>query len=439
MTGSASGTPSGCDPTARSASFDQSISSQFPFDWKRTLAFAPHQDTAAMVYVNSAARQGLTRDSAPLFTPRQIDDACQAAAQALGEARHPETGQPLFPQIIPTAQAYHLDPAREGYPDLIALPDDPYWVRTRLTGDGSWVTPDPNLPGTHRPEGIVALAGAGLAPGRSLKARLIDVTPTILSLLGLPVPAHVEGRAHHRASHGCRAQEHVHTRSARMPRQSCWRARTAARSSTPTRSRPSSSSAWRTWATWSESRPVDDDFLGNRLGLPRTRCRAIMPPGTQSSLRHLAESELRGMMIPKPTRTIAIGDIHGCSAALRAILDAIRPMPDDLIVTLGDYVDRGPDSRGVLERLIELAGECRLVPILGNHDDMLIQALDGLHATTFLAMGGTATLASYGGSAPEDLQLDPRGTCSSSERVCQIFTKTRHISSFMGAMWPICR
>ena len=55
--------------------------------------------------------------------------------------------------------------------------------------------PDPNLPGTHRPEGIVILAGAGLPSGRSLKARLIDVTPTILSLLGLSVPDHVEGRS----------------------------------------------------------------------------------------------------------------------------------------------------------------------------------------------------------------------------------------------------
>jgi predicted AlkP superfamily phosphohydrolase/phosphomutase len=183
------------DPTARSASFDQSISAQFPFDWKRTLAFAPHQDTAAMIYVNSVARQGLTRDAAPLFTPQQIDEACEAAAQALGEARHPETGTVLFPRIIRTAQAYQLDPAREGYPDLIALPDDPYWVRTRLTGDGSWVTGDPNLPGTHRPEGIVVLGGTALAPGRSLDARLTDVTPTILSLLGLPVPAHVEGQA----------------------------------------------------------------------------------------------------------------------------------------------------------------------------------------------------------------------------------------------------
>src|SRR4051794_38664407 len=60
------------DPKARSASFDQSISSQFPFDWKRTVAFAPHQDTAAMVYVNSAARHGLTRHTAPIFTSRQI-------------------------------------------------------------------------------------------------------------------------------------------------------------------------------------------------------------------------------------------------------------------------------------------------------------------------------------------------------------------------------
>lgn len=147
-----------------------------------------------MVYVNSAARHGMTLHSAPLFTPRQIDEACEAAAQALGEARHPETGRPLFPQIIPTAPAYGLDPAREGYPDLIALPDEPYWVRTRLTGSGSWVDRDPNLPGTHRPQGIVALSGAGLTSGGWINARLIDATPTILSLLGLPIPAHIEGR-----------------------------------------------------------------------------------------------------------------------------------------------------------------------------------------------------------------------------------------------------
>jgi serine/threonine protein phosphatase 1 len=113
------------------------------------------------------------------------------------------------------------------------------------------------------------------------------------------------------------------------------------------------------------------------------------------------------MIVGKPARTIAIGDIHGCSAALRALLVALCPQPDDLIVALGDYVDRGPDSRGVLDCLVDLAGQCQLVPILGNHDDMLLQAIDGQHVTTLLSFGGPATLASYGGVGPDHLHLIP--------------------------------
>jgi serine/threonine protein phosphatase 1 len=75
-------------------------------------------------------------------------------------------------------------------------------------------------------------------------------------------------------------------------------------------------------------------------------------------------------------RTIAIGDIHGCSTALQALLRAVDPRPEDLIVTLGDYVNRGPDSRGVLDRLIDLRRRSRLVSILGNHDEMQLQARD---------------------------------------------------------------
>jgi predicted AlkP superfamily phosphohydrolase/phosphomutase len=181
------------DPRARSASFDQSVTAQYPFDWKRTLAFAPHQDTAAMIYVNCAARHRGVKTAAPTMTPRQIDDARNAAAQALEAAMHPMTGSRLFPKIIATGEVYQIDPTREGYPDLIALPDEPYWVRTKLTSGSAWVEPDLNLPGTHRPEGVVALQGASLPPGRNLNANLIDVTPTILALLGLPVPPHIEG------------------------------------------------------------------------------------------------------------------------------------------------------------------------------------------------------------------------------------------------------
>ena len=54
-------------------------------------------------------------------------------------------------------------------------------------------------------------------------------------------------------------------------------------------------------------------------------------------------------------RTIAIADIHGCSDALASILRAIAPQPDDTLICLGDYVDRGMDSKGVLNMLIELS------------------------------------------------------------------------------------
>src|SRR5437762_13737020 len=92
-------------------------------------------------------------------------------------------------------------------------------------------------------------------------------------------------------------------------------------------------------------------------------------------------------------RTIAIGDVHGCSRALEALLHTIRPRPDDVIVTLGDYVNRGPDSRGVLDRLIALERQCHLVPLLGNHDQKLLAAIAGEAGALvdWLDMGGVAT------------------------------------------------
>jgi serine/threonine protein phosphatase 1 len=104
-------------------------------------------------------------------------------------------------------------------------------------------------------------------------------------------------------------------------------------------------------------------------------------------------------------RTIAIGDIHGCSAALNALLEAIQPRREDCIVTLGDYINRGPDSRDVVERLIEFRDHCHLVPILGNHDQKLLEARSGHHETTWIGMGGIATLDSYGPG--RDIRLIP--------------------------------
>jgi serine/threonine protein phosphatase 1 len=95
-------------------------------------------------------------------------------------------------------------------------------------------------------------------------------------------------------------------------------------------------------------------------------------------------------------RTIAIGDIHGCSKALQSLIEAVQPTPDDLIVTLGDYVDRGPDSKGVLDLLIDLRSRCRLVPILGNHDQMMLDALNGGPPFDWFECGGLQAIDSYG-------------------------------------------
>lgn len=95
-------------------------------------------------------------------------------------------------------------------------------------------------------------------------------------------------------------------------------------------------------------------------------------------------------------RTLAIGDIHGCLMALDALLDVVQPQADDLVVTLGDYVDRGPDSNGVLDRLIELKGRCRLVALKGNHDLMMLNARADLAVfEEWLMCGGKQTLQSY--------------------------------------------
>ena len=98
-------------------------------------------------------------------------------------------------------------------------------------------------------------------------------------------------------------------------------------------------------------------------------------------------------------RRFVIGDIHGCAKALRSLIEIIDPRPDDELVFLGDYVDRGPDSRNCVDQLIALKERCRLVTLRGNHEIMLMGvAFGGLNSKAWLASGGLATVSSYGGS-----------------------------------------
>jgi serine/threonine protein phosphatase 1 len=95
-------------------------------------------------------------------------------------------------------------------------------------------------------------------------------------------------------------------------------------------------------------------------------------------------------------RHLVIGDIHGCYAALEALAAYVPIRDDDLLVTLGDYVDRGPDSREVLDWLIKRHATGMLVPVLGNHEIMMLDARDEPYlASEWLEVGGRETLQSY--------------------------------------------
>jgi serine/threonine protein phosphatase 1 len=97
-----------------------------------------------------------------------------------------------------------------------------------------------------------------------------------------------------------------------------------------------------------------------------------------------------------PNRLFAIGDIHGCNLALRTLIEAIDPKPDDTIVVLGDVIDWGPDSRDCVQQLIDLSGRCQFILVRGNHEEMLYAALESQTELRYwLNFGGEETLKSY--------------------------------------------
>lgn len=99
-----------------------------------------------------------------------------------------------------------------------------------------------------------------------------------------------------------------------------------------------------------------------------------------------------------------VGDVHGCLSELASLVESLPLERGDTLVFLGDYVDRGPDSKGVIDYLAALRGrdEHKTVFLRGNHEDMMLSymGLSGRHGDAFLLNGGLATLASYGVGAP---------------------------------------
>lgn len=103
------------------------------------------------------------------------------------------------------------------------------------------------------------------------------------------------------------------------------------------------------------------------------------------------------------TRVFAIGDIHGCDHLLAQIhecideFNALNPSERSIEVVLGDMIDRGPDSRGVIERLIERSRRTELVALSGNHEAIMLRFLAAPNTLAqWISVGGLETLRSYG-------------------------------------------
>src|SRR4029450_2936726 len=89
----------------------------------------------------------------------------------------------------------------------------------------------------------------------------------------------------------------------------------------------------------------------------------------------LAERPSRGSRMSRRDggRLLCIGDVHGCAAELEVLLRAIAPAQADRLVFLGDYVDRGTESRATLDLLLELREKLpRAVFLRGNHEEMML-------------------------------------------------------------------
>jgi calcineurin-like phosphoesterase family protein len=115
--------------------------------------------------------------------------------------------------------------------------------------------------------------------------------------------------------------------------------------------------------------------------------------------------------------TFAIGDVHGNYRALADLVSQIERVasPEDTIVFLGDYIDRGRQSKDCIERILSLSksSAARVIALMGNHEEWLLQTADDYSRHSWVFMGAFPTIESYSRAAAaaihdEIMRLGPR-------------------------------
>ena len=165
----------------------RSLYSTVSCDWSCSLAHAPFGQHSGLIYLTEKARRQEGR----------AERATREVAEIFRLIADPETGQPVFSEVIPVADRWQIDPAQSGWPDMIAIPAEgyepkafwPYKEKVRILETNATCFT------ACSSSGFMALSGPGADPKQPLRGMIQDVAPTVLKWLDLPMPGPLEGHA----------------------------------------------------------------------------------------------------------------------------------------------------------------------------------------------------------------------------------------------------
>lgn len=153
--------------------------SLLPVDWRRTRAVSLHGQSAALVYLNTPKRFG----NRVLTTATQRRQAAADVVEALRDARHPATDEPLFADAYLAEERFGCDPFERRLPEVIGIPALGFQVRHRLDRNRKLIRRDASLAAVRSGEGLLVIHAPGVGTGQFHRADLADVAPMVLGML----------------------------------------------------------------------------------------------------------------------------------------------------------------------------------------------------------------------------------------------------------------
>jgi predicted AlkP superfamily phosphohydrolase/phosphomutase len=156
-------------------------------DWERTISYVPIADIAAFCYVN---KQG--RDEKGIVSDREYDDLCCKIRDRFMDICEPLSGLKVFKEVLIGKKYFKTYDNNSTLPDLILIPNDGFMVNKVLKANGFYSTAPHS--GTHKINGVLIVNGNNVKKGfTGFKSNIVDMAPTILHILDLPVPSSMDG------------------------------------------------------------------------------------------------------------------------------------------------------------------------------------------------------------------------------------------------------